>query len=917
MPDPRPLIPRLLEQARTALADSPADARACALEACAHARATREHRLLVRSLGTLAEACQAAGDRPGCSRAQFEGIGLALALHDVLGEHAALVAIQNADPRPPTTDHRPLTSPTLRICQALGCPIPDADTGGHDSASCPRMPVAVERRALLEKALEFASSRATNDALRDGNYLLSVGALCRELGDGERSVEYSCRALVEYERTDDRAGRAAAYNNIGDVYLRRGRYERAVEVFDTALAAQPAGTSSDATLTALGFLGDAWTFAGDLPRARNACDRLLTQVPDADSPADQARALLCKAELLVAAAELPEAREQVRAALPVVLATGVPYVEACLQRAAARLFAAQGEQGLARACFAGALATLERLDRRPELARTLADSGRFLLGLGERRQGIEQLQRAAELHRAMEAGDESLEIHRYLVQQDSQQDRRLLVLRSVSSLATQLLPAADFAARSLSLLREALKCRHGTIYLAETEQFLGDSPDDWGAEVAGDDLRKTCRMDDVVVSTRVIRLPLSLSGKSIGTACLCRTSDQGTLFDSAFLETLASLLAMGLVNGLEQDSTTGGYDSAACPRRVRQPTSQYPGIVGTCRRMQEVYGLVERVAPTSASVLVRGESGTGKELLARAIHERSGRAGYAFIAVNCAAIPETLLEAELFGIEKGTATGVSARVGKFELAHEGTLFLDEIGDMSLPLQAKLLRVLQSQTFERVGGRETLKVDVRVVAATNRDLEKAMAEGKFRQDLYYRLNVMTIALPPLRERLEDMPLLVNHFLQKYNQEFGRHTTGISPEVAEVFRRYPWQGNVRELVNVLERAVILCPTETIQVSDLPVPLQDFAREHVGKLPAEAPAGRGHDAESCPQSPGELWRLRKRTRDHAALELEQKLVADALERCQGNVAKAAREVGVSRVQFYRLMERHGLRRRTPSNG
>ena len=185
---------------------------------------------------------------------------------------------------------------------------------------------------------------------------------------------------------------------------------------------------------------------------------------------------------------------------------------------------------------------------------------------------------------------------------------------------------------------------------------------------------------------------------------------------------------------------------------------------------------------------------------------------------------------------------MSARVGKFELAHGGTLFLDEIGDMSLPLQAKLLRVLQSRSFERVGGRATIEVDVRVVAATNRDLEKAMAEEKFRQDLYYRLNVMTIPLPPLRERLEDIPLLVEHFLLKYNQEFGRHTTGISPEVAEVFRRYPWQGNVRELVNVLERAVILCPTETVQVTDLPVPLQDFAREHVGKLPAEGKASGG---------------------------------------------------------------------------
>jgi len=933
MSDSQPLISRLLEQARIALADHPDDARACALEACAHARASSEYRLLVRSLGVLTEAAQAAGDQVGASRARFDALALALATHDILGEHTALAAIQNsefavpAQPLKPETQKHETTDSvglTRRIAEALGCEAPSAGVQTLNSEALKPATPCPQRRPLLEKTLEYTSSRATTQALQDGDYLLSIAALCRELGDGERCLEYSSRALLQYERTGNPAGRAAAYNNIADIYTRRGRYARAMEILQTALATLPQIAShqppAHASLAALGLLTDAATLADDLPSARSTCDRLLPLLSGPDSTADHTLALLRKAQILLAADELLPAAQLLSDALPLTLVLNIPSVNANFQQAAAQLFAAQGQTELARTTYAVAILTLDNLDLRPQLARTLHAYGRLLIATGQTRQAIHQLQRAAELHRALEAGDQSLQIHHYVLQQDYQQDRRLLVLHSLSSLAAQLLPASDFATRSLSLLRQALRCPHATIYLPQTEQYLGDTPDHWGAQVPGEHLEQRLRMSDLAVSTRIIRLPLNLAGRTLATACLSRTSDQGLLLDPAFLETLANLLALGLANGLETDSVVTQTQGP-----VRQSPSRFPGIIGTSRRMRDVLSLVERVAPTPASVLIRGESGTGKELLARAIHERSGRTGPAFIAVNCAAIPEALLEAELFGIEKGTATGVAARIGKFELAHGGTLFLDEIGDMSLPLQAKLLRVLQSQSFERVGGRETLKVDVRVVAATNRDLEKAMTEEKFRQDLYYRLNVMTISLPPLRERLEDLPLLISHFLQKYNQEFGRQTSGISVEVAEVFRRYPWQGNVRELVNVLERAVILCPGETIQVEDLPVPLQDFAREHVGKLPAgEESAARGRwpvagdrssgggepDAGARSESPGDSWAGRKDTGDRAARELEQRLVAEALERCQGNIAKTARELGISRVQLYRLLDRHGLR-------
>ena len=249
----------------------------------------------------------------------------------------------------------------------------------------------------------------------------------------------------------------------------------------------------------------------------------------------------------------------------------------------------------------------------------------------------------------------------------------------------------------------------------------------------------------------------------------------------------------------------------------------FPNIVGESRVMQEILALVKRVASSKATVLVTGESGTGKELVARAIHQCSNRAQKPFISVNCAALTETLLESELFGHERGAFTdAVAMRKGRFELADGGTLFLDEVAEMSQALQAKLLRVLQEMEFERVGGNRTIKVDVRVVAATNRDLKEEVEAGRFREDLFYRLNVVHLQVPPLRQRQEDIPLLAAHFVKKYVQENVRGKIRLTPEALKVLVQYAWPGNVRELENVMERAVILCHNNLITPEDLPVGL-----------------------------------------------------------------------------------------------
>jgi two-component system NtrC family response regulator len=254
-----------------------------------------------------------------------------------------------------------------------------------------------------------------------------------------------------------------------------------------------------------------------------------------------------------------------------------------------------------------------------------------------------------------------------------------------------------------------------------------------------------------------------------------------------------------------------------------------PNIVGDSRVMLEILALVKRVAQSRATVLVTGESGTGKELIARAIHLNSARAHKPFISVNCAALTETLLESELFGHERGAFThAVAMRKGRFELADGGTLFLDEVAEMSQALQVKLLRVLQEMEFERVGGTRTIKVDVRVVAASNRDLREEVEAGRFREDLFYRLNVVHLEVPPLRQRQEDIPLLAAHFIKKYSQENVRGQMRITPEAIKALVQYPWPGNVRELENVIERAVILCGDNLITPQDLPGELAPAAVE-----------------------------------------------------------------------------------------
>ncbi len=322
-------------------------------------------------------------------------------------------------------------------------------------------------------------------------------------------------------------------------------------------------------------------------------------------------------------------------------------------------------------------------------------------------------------------------------------------------------------------------------------------------------------------------------------------------------------------------------------------------IIGDSSSMQEVYKEIGRIADSDATVLIMGESGTGKELVAKAVHNHSGKKNNPLVVVNCAAIPESLLESELFGHERGSFTdAVSRHLGKFEQASNGTIFLDEIGDMSLSLQAKLLRVLQDKTFNRVGGNETLLSNARVLAATNRNLESLVKDGLFREDLFYRLNVVTITIPPLRERKDDITLLVAYFTSKYAKKYGKEIRGVSPEVNDLFLKYDWPGNVRELENAIARGVIVTSSSMITI--------DY-------LPKELVAVNNHSKVISDNQESQSKKLNENGGIVSLPELiarvEKETIIKVLNECEGNKTKAAKILGISRKSLFNKLRQYSI--------
>jgi Nif-specific regulatory protein len=381
-------------------------------------------------------------------------------------------------------------------------------------------------------------------------------------------------------------------------------------------------------------------------------------------------------------------------------------------------------------------------------------------------------------------------------------------------------------------------------------------------------------------------VPIKLEGKTIGALSVDKQSDPKDDFEAnvRLLNVTATMVAQAVkLNKLVESDRKQLREENVRLRREIKSHFNIHNMVGTSNAMKEVYRLIEQVANSNATVLLRGESGTGKDLVAHAIHYNSLRADKPFVKVNCTALPDTLLESELFGHEKGAFTGAAERkLGRFERAHGGTIFLDEIGDFSLNLQVKLLRVIQFKEFERVGGLETIKTNVRIVVATHKNLEEQIKEGLFREDLYYRINVFPIYMPPLRERKDDIMLLADYFLEKIATENNKNISRISTPAIDMLTRYHWPGNIRELENCIERAVLLCNDDVIRSEHLPPSLQMVKR-----------------TESVTQ----------RSLTEIIENKERELIVDALKKFNGKQRKTAEELGISeRILGYKI-KKYGI--------
>ncbi|MBN2326088.1 MAG: sigma-54-dependent Fis family transcriptional regulator [Candidatus Omnitrophica bacterium] len=332
-------------------------------------------------------------------------------------------------------------------------------------------------------------------------------------------------------------------------------------------------------------------------------------------------------------------------------------------------------------------------------------------------------------------------------------------------------------------------------------------------------------------------------------------------------------------------------------RKQLEERTGFEGMIGDSRPMERIFSLIQRVARTDGTVLVTGESGTGKEMAARAVHQLSPRKNEAFIACDCSTLTPTLLESELFGHVKGSFSGaVASKKGLFEVAHKGTLFLDELANISMEIQGKLLRVLETRRVKKVGDAYETEVDIRLIGATNRDLQQMTADGEFREDLYYRLNVVPIYLPPLRERKGDIPVLAMTFLEQFRRKNPVKVMGFTPEAMYLMEAYHWPGNVRELKNIVERMAILCDSERIQPGDLP---NEIRQNEPLPLPQSL----------IPRSWEQFKEYKRQVRDAAVQDVERRFLLEALEQSHGNVSRASEEVGMQRTQFHALMAKYGL--------
>jgi DNA-binding NtrC family response regulator/tetratricopeptide (TPR) repeat protein len=788
----------------------------------------------------------------------------------------------------------------------------------------------------------------------------NIGRCHEELGDWERAIEHTYRGIALAEELDQKATIAEGRALLASLFWKRGRNDEALRLFKSALEVATEIGWKDGVAEILGGMAEIHLAAGDFLSARNALDRCWTSANELGDRKEIALARRRLAELWLSYPDLARAREEIEQALAMNEELGHQIELGTCLRVKAGISSASGELERARQCYELAIAALsprgrQSVDRIPptvgnsqpaasrapstashqfgspspeqpalpgcnyQLAIANLAFAQFLWRIEENAAAAERARQAAELFRRLGVLQMTENANRLLLtiraKSGKSEDAWLAMLQNLSGLAGSSSPLSELALSSLRLLVESLGYEQGAYVLYGRQHYSVGS-------VSLQQLLALPRSRDLSITPEAVRIPILLRGRHIGMVHLGQLtagpqsavrSLQTAMPDApppAFWQTVQDLLTLTAerlrrrLASAEPRPPVPDADLTVATIPVKEPdsssqTMRFGGIIAASPAMNQLLDVVEKVAPTRASVLVCGESGTGKEMIARALHDLSPRQNKPLVIINCAALPETLLEAEIFGIEKGVATGVSARAGKLEQSDGGTLFLDEIGDMSLLLQTKLLRVIQERAFERVGGNRTITVDVRFIAATNRDLEAAVKNGSFRADLYHRLNVIALTIPPLRNRREEIPLLVEHCARTASEEFMRPVQALTSAAMDALLQHSWPGNVRELQNTIQRAVILARDGIITPRDLPPALHYH--------PGSQPPVHGHQP---PTSGSTLKQAKRQARQQATGSLERQTILNALQEHRWQIPQVTAALGVSRSHLYRLMKRHGIK-------
>jgi transcriptional regulator with GAF, ATPase, and Fis domain/Tfp pilus assembly protein PilF len=724
--------------------------------------------------------------------------------------------------------------------------------------------------ACYRQCLE-ASAKA-GDTYGQATCLHNIGWTLESMGRWNEATESFHRTIALCEQHGFRDLLLAARMALGELSLKRSDYENATLMFSSVVTAEREAKHGGHLLReALSNLG--WTHyrCGNLARAKETLDEAARLCEAGEDRCVLASICCRRAELALARGRLDAAHDLLAQAAHHAADLGLRKEQGEALRVEALLSAAHAQPSPALEFFTRAETTLEPLGDTFELALTRLQRGRLLVEVGRPEEALPLLQTAARTFHRLSVVAEAEEAGQLLYRLEARTDRDDALLRGLISLSALGLTPERFIEHELSMLCDNLRFEQGAVLVDGHAVALRGQPD-----LA----RLPKRRTSLSQTDSALLLPIRQDRRLLGFLWLRRRLPLATRVGPELLEMVSRALAPPLAKLGELKAIETGRAPEISGLRFR-------GVVGRNPEVLKVLGHIPRVAATTAPVLICGESGSGKELVARALHESGPRADRPFITVNCAAIPESLLEAEFFGVEEGAATGVVARPGKFELADRGTIFLDEIGDMSPALQAKLLRVIEDKQVTRVGGSKETSVDVWVIAATNMDLESRVRQGRFRSDLLYRLNTIPFVLPPLRRRREDVPALADYFVARTAQTCNRTVRGASKEVLALLAELPWPGNIRQLLHVVERAVILAAGDTLEVTDLPPELRQ-ARPAPTALSVAGIRG---------------------ARRKAGDEAERAVLLEALSRANGNVPEAAKLTGYSRAQFYRLLRKHRI--------